>query len=361
MPAVPKRLGLAALAATLITLPLLGAGPSVRARLGDFFSEWYPQVPGTHFEAAEARDVSVPGLPAFLVSRRPDPAAPTPSRAESAVTLYDPGRDAIFVGEALYDPARVAARRPFDPAADFPNMTASLQEGFGVPIRIERSGQARGVLLPITVRAEQAPGAFVRLPGYVSSDGAIVLLGEFHALSEKPAVWRRKVLSENPGVRLKSGSFTIVEFLDFQCERCKQRTPEARAAAARSGGALEAHFLPLVKSHDWAFAAAESAAALASIAPALYARFEEMVFARSERMTAATARELAGDVAEGAGMRERFDDEISSGRARDRVLRDVLLASRLGVTGTPTFVLDGRLLPGERSFLEIELSRRAAR
>ncbi|MEO8190649.1 MAG: thioredoxin domain-containing protein [Acidobacteriota bacterium] len=358
---MPNRPCLALLAGILLTAPVLSAEPSARARLGGFFTGWYPRIPGTHFEAEETRTVSVPGFTAFLVSRRPDPAAPAPLREESSVTLYDGRKDEVFAGHVLHDASRVAARRPFDAPADLPNMEASLREVFGVPVRIERRGEARGVLLPITIGVEQAPGAFVALPGYVSADGATLLLGEFHALSEKAEAWRRKVLSENPGVRVGSGAFTVVAFLDFQCERCKRRTPEARAAAAQRGGAVEAHFLPLVQGHEWAFAAAESAAALARIAPALYARYEEMVFARSEGMTAAAARELAADVAEAAGAREKLDAEFSSGRARDRVLRDVLLAARVGVTGTPAFLLDGRLLPGERSFLENELSRRPPR
>ena len=78
-------------------------------------------------------------------------------------------------------------------------------------------------------------------------------------------------------------------------------------------------------------------------------------------MTAAGARQLAADVAEAAGEKERFEAEISSGRARERVVRDVELATRLGVGATPAFVVDGRLVPGERGFLEGELARRTAK
>jgi hypothetical protein len=34
------------------------------------------------------------------------------------------------------------------------------------------------------------------------------------------------------------------------------------------------------------------------------------------------------------------------------VLADVELASRLGIHGTPAWVLDGKLVPGERGYLE---------
>jgi protein-disulfide isomerase len=51
-------------------------------------------------------------------------------------------------------------------------------------------------------------------------------------------------------------------------------------------------------------------------------------------------------------------DEVSSGRARDRVLSDMRLAIRLGVVTTPTFVLDGTLLTGEEGLVESRLFER---
>jgi len=355
-----------ALAPALLVLVVVfvGAGPAspLRDRLISFYTGWFARIPGTHFIASPAPDVVVPGYTAYLVSRAADPAAPPGlSRNESTVALVGSGGE-VFVGDVLHDSQRVAAKRPFEPAADLPNMKASLEEGFGVPVRVERRGDARGALLPLSVLVRLEGNTFASRPAFVSSDGATLLLGEFHPIAESPESWRKKILAAAPGVRTDTGSFFVTEFLDFQCERCKRRTPEGRAAARQLGGAVDVHFLPLVKSHDWAFSAAESAAALAGIGggagAALYARYEEMVFARSEGMTAAGARQLAADVAESVGERERFEAELSSGKARERVVRDVELATRLGVGATPAFVLDGRLVPGERGFLEGELARR---
>jgi thioredoxin family protein len=355
---VPKILRFRA-APCLLALLLLAAAPSLRDRLTSFYTAWLARIPGTHFTVAEAPGVRVPGLKAYLVSRAPDAAAPPGlSRDESAVALHDPASGEVFVGEVLHDSERAAAGRPFQPAADLPNMKASLEEGFGVPVRLERRGPARGALLPLAIEARLEGETFASRPGFVSSDGASLLIGEFHPLGEGPEAWRKKLLLQSPGVRVEAGSFFVTEFLDFQCERCKRRMPEARAAARQLGGALDVHFLPLVKSHEWAFAAAESAAALAALGPAEYSRYEEMVFARSEGLSASAARQLAADVAEAAGEKERFEAELSSGRARARVVRDVELAGRIGVGGTPAFVLDGRLVPGERGFLERELAMR---
>ena len=178
------------------------------------------------------------------------------------------------------------------------------------------------------------------------------MLGEFRPLSESPTAFREKLLGQSAGVRVEPGRFTVTEFMDFQCDRCRVRTPDVRRAVLEKGGTVEIRFLPLVKMHDWAFAAAESAAALAGVKPELYRRYEESVFARAEGMSVAAARELASDIADAAGVREPFAAEIASGRARGRVLRDIGLAMRLGIVATPAFLYRGTLLPGERGLIE---------
>jgi protein-disulfide isomerase len=99
--------------------------------------------------------------------------------------------------------------------------------------------------------------------------------------------------------------------------------------------------------HDWAYAAAENAAALANVSPALYERYEQAVEQRAASMSSAAAHEIAADVADAANARPAFDAEISSGRARERVLRDLDLALALGLNGTPTFFFRGAHLTGE--------------
>jgi protein-disulfide isomerase len=185
-----------------------------------------------------------------------------------------------------------------------------------------------------------------------------LLLGEFHPLGVAPEKWREGVLSESSGAPAAKKSFTVTAFIDFQCEKCRLRTPQVRDFAAARGGTLEIRFLPLVKIHNWAFAAAESAAALASVSPALYTRYEEAVFPRAGSMTEAAARELAADVADAAGARAAFEAEISSGRARDRVMRDVDLALRLGLNSTPVFFYRGAFLPSDPNLAETYIQSR---
>ena len=359
--AVPTRKLRAALPAAL-ALVTLSAAPALRQRLEGWFQAWYPAVIRTRMAVTETRDISVPGYAVRKVERVSDSALPK-AYQESGYTLVDTARGEVFVGDVLHDPQRVAAGRPFDPAADLPNMSASLQEAFRLPVRIDvkpdarpgspgPSASAAPTLVPITVSVLQGGEADLRRPGFVSKDGATLLLGEFRRLADPPAAWRERELAARPGVHLSSGSFTASEFLDFQCERCRVRTPEARRAVAERGGTLEVRFFPLSGAHEWAFAAAESGAALAGASVAAYEQYEKAIFARGEGMDAAGARQIAADAADAAGVRQAYESELSSGRARERVLSDMQLGIRIGVTGTPTFVLDGLLVPGPRGMLE---------
>jgi Protein-disulfide isomerase len=326
------------------------AQPSAGEKIAAYFRGWYAYFPGSEVSVVPTRDVVLPGLEAYKVERH----SSSKSHQEENIAFYDAGRGEVFVGDLLYDPGRAASKRPFDPGRDLPNIQTSMAELFGLPVKVELGSPARGTLLPLTIsiRQEKDTDSFVARSGFVSRDGSTLMLGEFHPLAGGPAAFRERLLGQTAGVRARPGRFIVTEFLDFQCERCRVRTPDVRRAVGEKGGAVEVRFLPLVKTHDWAFAAAESAAALAAIKPELYRRYEEAAFARFEGMSRAAARELASDIAEAAGARDAFAAELSSGRARSRVLRDVGLAMRLGVMGTPSFLYRGTLLPGEKGRLE---------
>lgn len=328
----------------------LSAPAPVHDRIVAYFRGWYAHVPGSEVTAKPTKEVTVAGLESWLVERT----APAKGRNQTTLALYDPSTDEVFVGDAFGDPQRAAANKPFDPATDLPNVEASLAEMFGLPLKVELGSSPRGALLPLTVqvRLEKKGEIFLTRSGFVSKDGSALLLGQFHPLSGTAAGFREKLLAESPGVRTGNGGFVVTEFLDFQCDRCRIRTPDVRRAVEQKGGAVEIRFLPLVKTHEWAFAAAESAAALAAVKPELYRHYEEAMFARGEGMTPAAARELAADIAEAAGAKDAFSAELSSGRARGKVARDTSLAMRLGIISTPAFVYRGTYVPGEKGALE---------
>jgi len=329
----------------------LRADEETRNRLIRFFGGWFSWFPNTMVMVKETKEVDVPGYEAYRVGRRTESKA----HQESNVALVDKGRDEVFVGQAFHDDVRRFAKRPFDPDVDVPTIEASLTEAYGMPVKVRVEDRPRGALKPIVFSIRHVEGAIVQIPGFVSEDGSTLLIGEFHPLSSEAQAVRKRLIAERPGIRPSSAKFYVNEFIDFQCERCRVRAPEVKAAAVEAGGAVEMRLFPLTRVHDWAFAAAEQAAALGNVDPALYAKFEEAVFARASTMTAEAARALASDVAEAGGAKAAFEKELSSGRARERVVADLRLGIRLGVSGTPAFFHEGNFVSAEKELFETYL------
>ena len=333
--------------ATLFAVTLLLAASSaasaqdVPARLSKFFTAWYSVCPNTKVTVARVPEIAIPGYESYRVERSCD----VKTRNEMSVTLVNSAKNEIFVGEVLHSDAPRSG--PFSAERDLPQLEAALRDAFGVPLSVKADASAAGELIPLAVSLEQAGNAAAKLPGFASRDGATILLGSFRSFGEEPRKQREKLLAASQGIRVRKAAWYVTAFIDLQCERCRKRIPEVRDFAWTHGGGVEIRFLPLVKTHDWAFAAAENASALANVSPALYERYEEAVAQRAASMNAGAAREIAADVADAANARPAFEAEISSGRARERVLRDLDLALALGLNGTPTFFFRGAQLTGE--------------
>ena len=348
-----KRLIVAALSLLTLTLTA-GADAESRDRILKHFGGWYSFYPNSRVAVRETEEVKIAGLEAYRVQRQTE----SERHRESNVALYDRERDEVFVGRVLHDAERAAAKRAFDPLIDGPEIEKHLSDAFGVPATLTVKGE-RGALREINVALRQLQSAWLNVPGFISEDGASILLGEFQPLKDGAEAFRRKLLAERPGVRLGKGAPVVVEFLDFQCERCRKRAPEVKKFVGEAGGSVEVRFFPLVKVHPWAFAAAESAAALAALSPQLYEGFESALFARAESMTPEAARQLAADVAEAAGRAKDFASEMASGRPRDRVLSDLRLGMRMGVVGTPWFFHEGTMVSAEPDLLETFVRERS--
>ncbi len=135
---------------------------------------------------------------------------------------------------------------------------------------------------------------------------------------------------------------TVIEFSDFQCPFCSRAVPaveEVEQAFGKDVRIVWKH-MPL------AFHANAMPAALAAEAARAQGKFWEMhdkLFANqqalSESIYAQYAKELGLDVA-------RFEADRNAPATRKRVEEDLAAAGAAGVTGTPTFVVNGEVVVG---------------
>jgi Na+/H+ antiporter NhaA len=132
---------------------------------------------------------------------------------------------------------------------------------------------------------------------------------------------------------------TLLEHGDFECPYCGQAESVVRELLASFGDDLRYvwRHLPLNDVHTHAQLAAEAAEAASE--QGKFWEFYDALFAHQDALS---PRDLAG-YADGLGLDvERFSKELRHHEYTSRVAEDVASADASGVSGTPTFFINGR-------------------
>lgn len=143
-----------------------------------------------------------------------------------------------------------------------------------------------------------------------------------------------------------TGDVTLVEFLDFECEACAAAFPFIEELRGEYGDRVTfvARYFPLPGHPNSETAAiAVEAAARQGAFEAMYQRLFETQeqWSHGEESQAAVFRDFAADL--GLDLDE-YDAAVADPATLERVLRDKTDGIALGVTGTPTFFLNGEKL-----------------
>jgi protein-disulfide isomerase len=135
---------------------------------------------------------------------------------------------------------------------------------------------------------------------------------------------------------------TIVEFSDFQCPFCGRAEPTMKKLLDDYPGQVRLYFKhdPLPFHQDAPLA---SQAALAASAQGKFWEMHDKLFANQTALKRPElekyAQELGLDMA-------KFKQALDTNAYKGRIDADTALAGRVGVTGTPAFFLNGRLISG---------------
>lgn len=145
----------------------------------------------------------------------------------------------------------------------------------------------------------------------------------------------------------KFAPVTVVEFSDFQCPYCRGAQPVLKRLIQVYGDKVRLVFknLPLADIHPQAMPSALAA----------FCAGEQGVFWQYHDALFASGSDLSPDGLDGAASRvglnlPRFKSCLDSEKARSAVLADVREANRLGISGTPTFLINGKLVSRATGF-----------
>lgn len=153
---------------------------------------------------------------------------------------------------------------------------------------------------------------------------------------------------------------TVVEFSDFQCPYCARVGPALKRIQDTYGDQVRIVYkdFPLLQIHNNAAKAAEAGACAAD--QGKFWELHDKMFENQARLSVADLKQFAKDSGLDAAA---FDQCLDSGQKSAEWNQDLADGERYGVTGTPAFFVNGRLLGGAsfEKFAEViddELSRK---
>jgi protein-disulfide isomerase len=145
---------------------------------------------------------------------------------------------------------------------------------------------------------------------------------------------------------------TIIEFSDFQCPYCARLQPRLQSAHAKYPGRFRVIYrhLPIASLHPFATQAAEVAECAGE--QGRFAAMHDALYAAQ----AAIGQRPWKDFAVDAAVRDTdgFEKCLTSHRYAKRVASDVSTARALGIRGTPTLIINGRVLRGLPDSVELD-------
>jgi protein-disulfide isomerase len=176
-----------------------------------------------------------------------------------------------------------------------------------------------------------------------------------------PAVFRAEVgVDGAPFKGSATAPVTIVEFTDFHCPYCKRVLPTLGQLESQYGGKVKLVFrdYPIDNLHPTVRKAHE--AARCAHDQGKFWAYHDAVFANAPKASPEQLKTYAQEV--GLDV-PAFEQCLSSGAYQAVVQRDVEEGTRVGVTGTPAFFINGRLVSGAQPLegfvrvIEDELAR----
>jgi len=166
----------------------------------------------------------------------------------------------------------------------------------------------------------------------------------------------KKVIGNSPTTGASEQKIVLLEFSDFQCPYCGEahsRLKQFIANHQREVTLVYKHF-PLSAIHPEAMSAAK--AAWAAGQQGKFWQYHDALFDQQkklgEALYVATAKKLNLDL-------EKFNRDRNGDAATQAIQQDMAIAEKIGITGTPFFVMNGEAFSGavELSDLEDVLAR----
>lgn len=175
----------------------------------------------------------------------------------------------------------------------------------------------------------------------------IIFVGIFALNGNKKSDTNSKNSSSGGGTQHVQGKgttgVTLVEFGDYQCPYCGQYFPTVKQVVAKYGDQIKFQFknFPLTSIHQNAFAAARAAEA-AGLQGKFWEMNEVLYSSQSSWSEQTDPTPIFAQYAQQLGLNvDQFKKDSSSSKVNDLINADMAEGTKLKVTGTPAFFING--------------------
>lgn len=153
--------------------------------------------------------------------------------------------------------------------------------------------------------------------------------------------------ADDPVFGNPDGDVTLVEFFDYRCGYCRSMVPGLNSLVAKDKG------LRVVMKEFPVLGADSVLAARASLAAEKQGRFKDFHLALmgAKELNEAAIVSIAGRLGLDA---DRLVKDMDSEDVQRTIEANAQLAGELGITGTPSFVIGNKLLPGAVDIAQLE-------
>jgi len=206
----------------------------------------------------------------------------------------------------------------------------------------------------------------------ISDDGRYAMFGDLEDLTVDPFKKVAEKISVK-GLPAKGGAnaaVVIVEYSDFQCPFCARAHATTNQVLAQYGDKVRFYHKEFPLSfHPWAEPASVAVKCVAEQKQdEAYWKLVDFFFDKQKEITPQNVKDKAHEALQGTKVdMAKFDDCFDNKKTADAVKADMAEGQSVGVSGTPAFFINGRMISGAqpldafKAVIDDELARGAAK
>ena len=152
-------------------------------------------------------------------------------------------------------------------------------------------------------------------------------------------------VDDDPYEGPKDAPITIVEFSDFQCPACRQAFTGLDKLLGKYEGKVKFVYrdFPLLGKHPNAMPAAIAANCALAQGMDKYWAYNHALFTNQQALSETDFKRYAADIKLDA---KKFDSCLTDPKMSEEVKKDLADGEAAGINSTPTFFVNGRMIPG---------------